>query len=49
MPADIDCYAMAIRGLWLNYDHYSDLGTSYEIPNIPDKCQMNTGNFPICS
>ncbi|XP_051167349.1 dynein axonemal intermediate chain 7-like isoform X2 [Leptopilina boulardi] len=48
MPPDIDCYAMAIRGLWLNYDHYSDLGTSYTIPNIPEKCQMNMDLLKYC-
>ncbi|XP_043481152.1 dynein axonemal intermediate chain 7-like isoform X2 [Leptopilina heterotoma] len=48
MPPDIDCYSMAIRGLWLNYDHYSDLGISYTIPNIPEKCQMNMDLLAYC-
>ena len=43
MPGDLDCYSMAIRGLWINHDHYSDLGTSYEMPSVPDKCRMDAG------
>ncbi|XP_033224120.1 protein CASC1-like isoform X2 [Belonocnema kinseyi] len=48
MPGDLDCYSMAIRGLWSNYDHYSDLCSSYEIPNIPDKCRMDMDLLTYC-
>ncbi|XP_028046208.1 axonemal 84 kDa protein [Monomorium pharaonis] len=37
MPIDIDCYCMAIRALWVKYDHYSDSATSYIIPKLPKK------------
>ncbi|XP_054006510.1 dynein axonemal intermediate chain 7-like [Hylaeus anthracinus] len=37
MPADVDCHSMAIRGLWLAYDHYSVDTNSYWIPEIPEK------------
>ncbi|XP_076244831.1 uncharacterized protein LOC143185585 [Calliopsis andreniformis] len=36
MPADIHCYRMAIRGLWLSYDHYSVETSSYQIPDLPE-------------
>ncbi|XP_043500206.1 dynein axonemal intermediate chain 7 homolog isoform X3 [Polistes fuscatus] len=49
MPLDIDCYCMAIRGLWLDYDHYSDIGTSYVMPEIPEKYQMNMDLLTFCS
>lgn len=45
MPGDIDCYAMAIRGLWIQYDYYSDTGTSFLMLSIPEEYQMNTSNF----
>ncbi|XP_025153947.1 axonemal 84 kDa protein [Harpegnathos saltator] len=35
MPTDIDCYCMAIRALWVKYDHYSDRATSYVMPELP--------------
>ncbi|XP_076178023.1 dynein axonemal intermediate chain 7 isoform X2 [Ptiloglossa arizonensis] len=35
MPADVDCYRMAIRGLWLAYDHYSLDTNSCRIPELP--------------
>ncbi|XP_043670341.1 dynein axonemal intermediate chain 7 homolog [Vespula pensylvanica] len=44
IPPDIDCYCMAIRGLWLEYDHYSDIGTSYVMPEIPEEYQMKMDN-----
>lgn len=37
MPVDIDCYCMAIRALWVKYDHYSDSATSYVIPKLPEE------------
>ena len=43
IPDDIDCYSMAIRGLWLNYDHHSDQSSSYEIPKIPEEYQLDMG------
>ncbi|XP_076668249.1 dynein axonemal intermediate chain 7 isoform X2 [Andrena cerasifolii] len=35
MPVDVDCYRMAIRGLWLTYDHYSVETASYRMPELP--------------
>ncbi|KAF7401191.1 hypothetical protein HZH68_007011 [Vespula germanica] len=49
IPPDIDCYCMAIRGLWLEYDHYSDIGTSYVMPEIPEEYQMKMDLFTFCS
>ncbi|KAL2712561.1 axonemal 84 kDa protein-like isoform X1 [Vespula squamosa] len=49
IPPDIDCYCMAIRGLWLEYDHYSDIGTSYFIPEIPDEYIMKMDLNTFCS
>lgn len=43
MPVDLDCYSMAIRGLWLLYDHYSDQGSSFLMPDIPAEYKINTG------
>ncbi|EZA57011.1 Axonemal 84 kDa protein [Ooceraea biroi] len=37
MPTDIDCYCMAIRALWVKYDHYSDRAISYNMPELPDE------------
>ncbi|KYN06166.1 Axonemal 84 kDa protein [Cyphomyrmex costatus] len=37
MPLDIDCYCMAIRTLWVKYDHYSDSSSSYIIPKVPEE------------
>ena len=45
MPIDVDCYCMAIRGLWVQYDHYSDQGTSFQLPELPEEYQMNMGYF----
>lgn len=36
MPSDIDCHCMAIRGLWLAYDHYSIGSNSYWISKLPE-------------
>ncbi|XP_011313857.1 axonemal 84 kDa protein-like isoform X2 [Fopius arisanus] len=41
MPADMDCYAMAMRGLWVQYDHYSDLSPSFSIPEMPREYHTN--------
>nr|KAF7425112.1 hypothetical protein H0235_007550 [Vespula pensylvanica] len=49
IPPDIDCYCMAIRGLWLEYDHYSDIGTSYVMPEIPEEYQMKMDLVTFCS
>lgn len=43
MPVDVDCYAMSIRGLWIKYDHYSDQGSSFLMPEIPQEYNMNEG------
>ncbi|XP_018377094.1 PREDICTED: axonemal 84 kDa protein-like [Trachymyrmex cornetzi] len=37
MPLDIDCYCMAIRALWVKYDHYSDSSSSYTMPKLPEE------------
>ncbi|XP_011635025.1 axonemal 84 kDa protein-like [Pogonomyrmex barbatus] len=37
MPADIDCYCLAIRALWVKYNHYSDSATSCIIPKLPEE------------
>lgn len=39
MPADVNCYRMAIRGLWLSYDHYSIETSSYQMPSLPENLQ----------
>lgn len=44
MPIDVDCYCMAIRGLWVQYDHYSDQGISFRMPELPDEYQTNMGD-----
>ncbi|XP_046821692.1 dynein axonemal intermediate chain 7 homolog [Vespa crabro] len=49
IPPDIDCYCMAIRGLWLDYDHYSDIATSYVMPEIPEEYRMNMDLIAFCS
>ncbi|XP_068974364.1 dynein axonemal intermediate chain 7 homolog isoform X2 [Bombus flavifrons] len=36
MPNDLDCHRMAIRGLWLAYDHYSIEANSYRMPQLPE-------------
>ncbi|CAD1470876.1 unnamed protein product [Heterotrigona itama] len=36
MPSDFDCHQMAIRGLWLAYDHHSVEADSYRMPLLPD-------------
>ncbi|XP_006623978.1 axonemal 84 kDa protein-like isoform X2 [Apis dorsata] len=36
MPSNIDCHRMAIRGLWLAYDHYSIGSNSYWISKLPE-------------
>ncbi|XP_031775407.1 axonemal 84 kDa protein isoform X6 [Apis florea] len=36
MPSDIDCHCMAIRGLWLAYDHYSIGSNSYWMSKLPE-------------
>ncbi|XP_012288411.1 axonemal 84 kDa protein [Orussus abietinus] len=41
MPLDIDCYCMAIRGMWVMFDHYSDRAMSFYKPKIPSEYQMN--------
>ncbi|XP_014489011.1 PREDICTED: protein CASC1-like isoform X2 [Dinoponera quadriceps] len=47
MPTDIDCYCMAIRALWVMYDHYSDRAISHVMPELPDKYKSNyIINFP---
>ncbi|XP_011865165.1 PREDICTED: axonemal 84 kDa protein-like [Vollenhovia emeryi] len=46
MPIDIDCYCMAIRALWVKYDHYSDSTTSYVMPKLPEEYEsMYTIDF----
>ncbi|KAG5327383.1 AXP83 protein, partial [Pseudoatta argentina] len=37
MPLDIDCYCMAIRALWVKYDHYSDSSSSYIMPKLTEE------------
>ncbi|XP_015512196.1 dynein axonemal intermediate chain 7-like isoform X1 [Neodiprion lecontei] len=37
MPMDVDCYCMAIRGMWVKYDHYSDQTASFNEPELPEK------------
>ncbi|KAL9696467.1 hypothetical protein quinque_016046 [Culex quinquefasciatus] len=32
LPAAVKCHHSAIRGLWLNYDHFSDYCPSYDMP-----------------
>ncbi|KAK2583902.1 hypothetical protein KPH14_001173 [Odynerus spinipes] len=49
MPMDIDCYCMAIRGLWLDYDHYSDMATSYVMPEIPEEYKMKMDLLAFCT
>ncbi|XP_031839475.1 dynein axonemal intermediate chain 7 isoform X3 [Nomia melanderi] len=34
-PGDVDCHRMAVRGLWLAYDHYSVETNSRRIPSLP--------------
>ncbi|XP_076750926.1 dynein axonemal intermediate chain 7 [Xylocopa sonorina] len=36
LPADLDCHRMAIRGLWLAYDHYSVEENTYRMPQLPE-------------
>lgn len=43
MPMDVDCYCMAIRGMWVNYDHYSDQTASFNAPELPEKYQRTSG------
>lgn len=43
MPIDVDCYSMAIRALWLRYDHYSDQATSFRMPDLPEEYDTNLG------
>ncbi|XP_018304499.1 axonemal 84 kDa protein [Mycetomoellerius zeteki] len=46
MPLDIDCYCMAIRALWVKYDHYSDSSRSYIMPKLPEEYEsMYTIDF----
>ncbi|XP_011706894.1 PREDICTED: protein CASC1-like, partial [Wasmannia auropunctata] len=46
MPIDIDCYCMAIRALWVKYDHYSDSSISYIMPKLPEEYEsMYTIDF----
>ncbi|XP_078047817.1 dynein axonemal intermediate chain 7 [Augochlora pura] len=35
LPVDLDCHCMAIRGLWLAYDHYSVETESRRMPELP--------------
>lgn len=49
MPVDLDCYSMAIRGLWVEYDHYSDQCLSYLIPIIPNDYLMNENLLKFCN
>ncbi|XP_076379526.1 dynein axonemal intermediate chain 7 isoform X2 [Megalopta genalis] len=35
LPVDLDCHRMAIRGLWLAYDHYSVETESRRVPDLP--------------
>ncbi|XP_076280139.1 dynein axonemal intermediate chain 7 [Lasioglossum baleicum] len=37
LPADVDCHRMAIRGLWLAYDHYSVETNSRRMPDLPEE------------
>nr|XP_034173014.1 LOW QUALITY PROTEIN: axonemal 84 kDa protein-like [Osmia lignaria] len=46
LPVDVDCHRMAIRGLWLTYDHYSMETRSYRIPQLPDRLLELWGSFP---
>ncbi|XP_043285673.1 dynein axonemal intermediate chain 7 homolog [Venturia canescens] len=48
MPIDVDCYCMAIRALWLQYDHYSDQGTSFKMPDLPEGYQTNIDLLSYC-
>ncbi|XP_014297583.1 uncharacterized protein LOC103573796 isoform X3 [Microplitis demolitor] len=48
MPVDVDCYAMSIRGLWIKYDHYSDQGSSFLMPEIPQEYNMNEDLLTFC-
>ncbi|CAG5080947.1 Similar to CFAP94: Dynein intermediate chain CFAP94 [Cotesia congregata] len=48
MPLDLDCYAMSIRGLWIQYDHYSDQGSSFFMPDIPQEYRMNEDLLTFC-
>ncbi|XP_044586899.1 dynein axonemal intermediate chain 7-like isoform X2 [Cotesia glomerata] len=48
MPLDLDCYAMSIRGLWIQYDHYSDQGSSFLMPDIPQEYRMNEDLLTFC-
>ncbi|XP_034947432.1 axonemal 84 kDa protein-like isoform X2 [Chelonus insularis] len=49
MPVDVDCYAKAIRALWVQYDHYSDQGSSFLMPDVPKKYQMNEDLLTFCN
>ncbi|XP_048504698.1 dynein axonemal intermediate chain 7 homolog isoform X2 [Athalia rosae] len=48
MPMDVDCYCMAIRGMWVNYDHYSDQTLSFNAPELPDKYQGTSDLLSYC-
>ena len=44
---DLDCYAAAVRVIKHTNDHYSDQSNSFRAPKIPEKYQMNDGNYSI--
>ncbi|XP_024936813.1 protein CASC1 isoform X2 [Cephus cinctus] len=48
MPMDMDCYCMAIRGMWAKYDYFSDQSASFEMPELPDEYQMNMDLLTYC-
>ncbi|XP_044014510.1 dynein axonemal intermediate chain 7-like isoform X1 [Aphidius gifuensis] len=49
LPVDLDCYATAIRGLWSEYDHYSDECLSYLIPQLSNNYYMIDNLLDFCN
>lgn len=45
----MDCYATAVRGLWCEYDHYSDECLSYLIPQISNDYYMIDNLLDFCN
>lgn len=45
MPMDVDCYCMAIRGMWVNYDHYSDQTRSFDVPELMESYKGTLGSY----
>lgn len=46
-PVNLDCEKMAIRALYVKYDHLSDLSDTFDKPPIPEEYDIGIKNIKL--